>query len=409
MTDAKPQPPAGDPLTRDHPDVLAVCRWLPQPYPWGAFTGRHDYVHVGARQGRANLWWADLCVHRGDYVGPPRGGLVPDHYPDYDVAMPSGGFLQVRSGVLADWSSRSSAACVLRADGEAFASQEYGPGNPYWLADYQAMGADDQRNALAGIRHRRATGSADESVDDDGLLDAITARVRTATMPQSCSCAGPGVGPARGMDVPGAVLRHAGAVATLTGTGDAATARDVVWGLTRELADPDRAGLVRAAEAAARRSADTLAGWPDGPLTEEAVALVAAQALRWHGTRIVGDLPFWVLGWIFIAKPVFETLLPNLSQADRARLKREILRHADSVRVDRVARTWAAAHRADQLLQAVSQLADSAATVTAAHAVIDLRDSDSQPAPEPIVPEPRDSPPAYQRTIASVVAELAAP
>ena len=175
-----------------------------------------------------------------------------------------------------------------------------------------------------------------------------------------------------------------------------------MWALTRELADPDRAGLVKAAEAAARRSADTMAGWPDGPLTEEAVALVAAQALRWHGSRIVGDLPFWVIGWIFIAQPVFATLLPDRSATENARLRREILRHADSVRVDRVTRTWEAAHRADQLLQAVADLADSPEPMTAANAVIDLRG----PKPTPDRAQPRDSPPAYQRSIAAVVADL---
>ena len=160
---------------------------------------------------------------------------------------------------------------------------------------------------------------------------------------------------------------------------------------------------MRAAEAAARRQADTVAGWPDGPLTEGAVALVAAQALRWHGAQIVGDLPFWVLGWIFIAQPVFESLLPERPRTERSRLRREILRHADDVRVDRVARTWEAAHRADQLLKAVADLADSPEQVTAANAVIDLRETQSAPS----VPGPRESPPAYQRSIAAVVAELA--
>lgn len=408
MTDADPHERASGPgpTSRDHPDVLAVCRWLPQPYPWGAFTGRHDYIHVGPRQGRANLWWADQCVHRGDYVGPPRGGLVPDHYPDYDVAMPSGGFLQVRSGVLADWADNPATSRVLRADGETFSPQEYGPGHPYWLHDYRAMTPEDQRNALAGVRHSRDSTRSDDTVAGAELLSAITDRVRSAQMPHACSCENDGPSPARGMDIPGAVLRHSGAVATLTGTGDPATAAEVVWSLTRELADPDRAGLVRAAEAAARRSADTMAGWPDGPLTEEAVALVAAQALRWHGGRVVGDLPFWVIGWIFIAQPVFESLLPDRSATENARLRRAILRHADEVRVDRVARTWEATHRADRMLRAVADLADSPEPMTPAEAVIDLRTTAE---PRPVVPQPRDSPPpAYERSIAAVVADLAA-
>jgi hypothetical protein len=64
-------------------------------------------------------------------------------------------------------------------------------------------------------------------------------------------------------------------------------------------------------------------------LTEGAV--VAAQALRWHGAQIVGDLPFWVLGWIFIAQPVFESLLLNGPHGTH-RLRREILRHATTSR-----------------------------------------------------------------------------
>ena len=399
---SEPAPRSGEAPGRDHPDVLAVCRWLPQPYPWGAFTGRHDYVHVGERQGRVNLWWSDFCVHRGDYVGPPRGGLVPGHYPDYDVAMPSGGYLRIRSGVLAEWTDDPSDAPLLRADGEDFHPHRYGPGNPYWLTDYRAMSGEDQRNALAGVRHRRDAQRSDHTVSDQTvagaeLLDAITHRVTTSREPAACSCLGVGPDPARGMDVPAAVLRQAGAVATLTGTGDATTAADVVWSLTRQLAEPDQAGLVRAAEVAARRSADPLTGWPDAPLTEEAAALVAAQALRWHGASIVGELPFWVLGWIFIAEPVVEDLLPELPARDRARLRREILDRADRVRVDRVSRTWAAAHRADQLLQAVADLAESQEPVS----VIDLRGKDIVPA----VPQPR--PPAYERSIATVVSDLA--
>ncbi len=397
--DATGDPTPGDAAGRDHPDVLAVCRWLPQAYPWGAFTGRHDYVHVGDRQGRVNLWWADFCVHRGDYVGPPRGGLVPDHYPDYDVAMPAGGYLRVRSGVLADWVDEPSACPTLRGDGEAFLSQRYGPGNPYWLADYRDMTADDMRNALAGVRHRRDDQNTDDTVRGSELLAAIEHRVAAARDPENCSCLGREPDPSRGMDVPGAVLRQPGAVPTLTGTNTGSEAAEVVWALTRLLADPDQAGLVRAAEVAARRAADPLVGWPDAPLTEEGAALVAAQALRWHGASVVGDLPFWVLGWIFIAEPVFEELLPQLPTRDRQRLRREILQHADRVRVDRVSATWAAAHRADKLLQAVADLTASEEPM----GVIDLRGRDRPPA----VPAPRPASPAYEQSISAVVADLA--
>lgn len=389
---------------RDHADVRAVCRWLPQPQPWGAFTGRHDYVHVGTRQGRLNLWWADFCAHVGDYVGPPRGGLVPDPDADYDVAMPSGGYLHVRDGRIDSWDDLRSAAPVLRADGEVFRAERYGPSYPYWLADYQAMTQDDRLNALAGVRRRRDVASADTAVQADGLADAVAAWVAAAALPDDCSCHPTTPGrPARGMDVPGALLRHGGAVATLTGMGDADHAADVVWSLTHALADPEQAGLVRAAEVAARRSADSVAGWPDGPLTEEAVALVAAQALRWHGDRIVGRLPFWVMGWIFIASPVFEQLLPQAPSTERNRLRREVLRRADLVRVDRVTQTWAAAHQAGQMLQRYSALVDSPTTITAENAVIDLRDAPSSVAAPPTPPE------AYRRSVAEMIGTIASP
>lgn len=397
---------------RDHPDVLAVCRWLPQPYPWGAFTGRHDYVHVSERQGRVNLWWSQNCVHAGDYVGPPRGGLVPHARADYDVAMPSGGYLQVRNGVLTDWcddrddtsptSAGRQAAPVVRADGEVFRGAKYGPANPYWLSDYRAMTDEDRRNALAGVRHLRDREGQDHTADAAELVAAISVRVTSAAVPDMCSCAQPDRDPpSRGMDVPGALLGNSAAIAVLTGAADARTARDVVWALTRELADPEQAGLVRAAEVAARRANDSVAGWPDGPLTEESVALVAAQALRWHGHRIAGELPFWVLGWIFVARPVLESLLPDSSQTERNRIKRETLRLADQVRVERVAQTWAAAHQADRMLQRFATIADSPTTVTVANAVIDLRDRSTAKIPEPATPD------AYERSVAAVLAQLA--
>ncbi len=387
---------------RDHPDVLAVCRWLPQPQPWGAFTGRHDYVHVNQRQGRVNLWWSNVCLHPGHYVGPPRGGLVPDTQPDYDIAMPSGGFLRVRGGVLSDWSDSSSAHPVVRADGEVFHEHKYGPPNPYWLSDYRAMTDDDMRNALAGVRRLRDPEGQDQTTDCASLVTAIAARVSASLMPDMCTCSDPDRDyPLRGMDVPGALLRNSAAISVLTGAADARTARDVVWGLTRDLADPEQAGLVRAAEVAARRANDSVAGWPDGPITEESVALVAAQALRWHGHHIAGDLPFWVLGWIFVARPVLESLLPEGSQTERNRIKREILRLADRVRVVRVAQTWAAAHQADRVLQQFATLADSPTTITAANAVIDLRDRTPVSIPAPATPD------AYGRSVSAVLADLA--
>lgn len=407
---AEPLTPAELRSSRDHPDVLAVCRWLPQPVPFGAFTGRHDHVHCLRRQGFVNLWWSDVVVHAGDYVGPPRGGLAPDPAPDYDVAMPLGGFARVRNGVLLGWDDEPSAELVIRADGEQYLSHEYGPSNPYFLEQYRDMTREDRLNALASVRRRRVAAPPTREPDpqQDALADAIAAWVAVARMPDSCPHCSVTAEPfrrgAKGLNVPGVLLRHGGAVATLTGTADADTSADVVWSLSRAMADPSQAGLVRAAEAAARRSADSVSDWPDGPLTEDAVALVAAQALRWHGERVAPQLPFWTLGWIFVARPILDRLLPAVPEVTRDRMRRILLERADRIRVDRVMRTWAAANDASQVLERFRQIAESADELTPLGAVIDLRDAtagaEQHPAPT------RDE--TYERSVEAVVADLTA-
>ena len=210
MTDADPRGSTRDPVSRDHPDVLAVCRWLPQPYPWGAFTGRHDYIHVGDRQGRANLWWADFCVHRGDYVGPPRGGLVPDHYPDYDVAMPrrvSAG----ASGCLAEWADTS------RRPGLRAEAKVSPPGirsrQPVLAARLPAMTPTTSATHWRGCATTATPPDPTHRHQRRMLTPSPTASIPLG-MPQTCSCHQSGPAPSRGMDVPSAVLRQAGAVAT---------------------------------------------------------------------------------------------------------------------------------------------------------------------------------------------------
>jgi hypothetical protein len=207
------------------------------------------------------------------------------------------------------------------------------------------------------------------------------------------------VSDARAGTVPGALLGHGGALATLVGTGTAEDAADVVRRLTLALTDPAQAGRMRAAEAAARRNAEALSGWRDGPLTEEAVALVAAQALRWHGMAVAPHLPFWVLGWIFVATPVMDGLLGQGSAAERARLRSALLDRADRARLERVLDTWTAAHQATRALQ---EWDDAAADtmVARASAVIDLRVDER--------PSPSAAPDAYTRTVESVIAELTA-
>ena len=429
MTDVTP--PGTTSGHRDHPDVLAVCRWLPQAYPWGAFTGRHDRVHFGARQGFVNLWWSDHTVHVGEYVGPPRGGLIPDPAANYNVAMPAGGYLHVQRGTFVNWAMQPTDDPIVRADGEAFSPQAYGPAQPYWLSQYQAMTQEDRLNSLAAV-HRRSLQSSSARSDApassavvpeprpephrDHHAQAISEWVRSSRQPVVCGCDSnsammhPGLTlNGRGLNVPNALLRHGGAVATLAGMGGADDACDVVWNLTYALADPAQAGLVRAAEVAARRSADTVSGWPDGPLTEDAVALVAAQALRWHGRQVAERLPFWTLGWIFMAGPILDDLLPPLPHNQLSRLRAKVLDQADRVRVDRVLRTWAAANDASKAIQSAQDAASETTPFTPERAaeVIDLRENFQAPAfDEPRVSTNHETT-EYRQTVGSVIAQLA--
>lgn len=407
--------------THDHPDVLAVCRWLPQPYPSGAFTGRHDRIHVGDRQGLAALWWSELPVHQGEYVGPPRGGLAPEPTPSYDVAMPPGGFLHIAHGVVSGWSDEPESGLIIRADGDSLDPTDHESVQPYFLDQYRALSPAQCEAALAQVARRRLPRFAgprspqrEDRVPVDVLVTALQDRIATARPPVICRCDVPGAEPPRwprprGGHIPAALLRHGGAIATLAGLGTADDAVDVVWRLTRELADPTRAGLVRAAESAARRSADSMSGWPDAPLTEEAVALVAAQAVRWHGSSAVSGLPFWTLGWIFLARPVLDRLVSHVAEPDRIAVLAAAMDRADEVRVNRAERMWAAANEAAGALVEIARIAAANEPLHPIDVLplIDLRDS-RRSRPSVHVPEPR--PPAdnlaYDSDVATVVATL---
>ncbi|MCH9719878.1 MAG: hypothetical protein K0U60_08440, partial [Actinomycetia bacterium] len=173
----------------------------------------------------------------------------------------------------------------------------------------------------------------------------------------------------------------------------AADACEVVWRLTAQVSDPDHSGLAQAAEAAARRQAEQVSGWPDAPLTEEAVAVVAAQALRWHGAEIARDLPFWTLGWMFMAGSVLDGLLDGDTRRRRA-LRAAVLDRADRMRMRRVARSWAVAQSVERDLEQLT-------TATPAADVVDLRVTslESQPSDH----DADD----YDRTVESVIRELA--
>ena len=352
---------------RDHPDVLSVCRWLPQPFPFGAFSGQYDVVHVSGRQALVNLWMSSAPVHEGDYVGPPRGGLVPGRFPDYDVAMPSGGYLRIRAGVLQDWNDERAPVDLIRADGDAYLAEAYGPSSPYLVEHYQAMTEDDRLNALATLRRRRVSvdGRAGGELDDGRPSPqrtyesrAIAQWVETSRAPSLCECLVADIGNAtkrtvRSRQLPTSLLSHE-VIPTVVGSGTAEQASEVVLRLSTLLAGPERTGLVHAAEAEARRCAESVTGWPDQPITEEAVAMVAAQALRWHGLEVAPHLPFWTLGWIFVSSPVLDELLGGDSLT-RRKLRRDVLDRADQLRMRRVAHTWAMANHAEQQLDLASQ------------------------------------------------------
>lgn len=422
----------------DGPDVLAVCRWLPQPFPSGAFSGRHDRVHINNRHGLVNLWWEDTVVHQGHYVGPPRGGLAADPGADYSVAMPGGGYLHVEAGVATAWSDTPGPDQVIRADGESFHVEDYSAERPYFAWQYQSMTLTDCRRAILGVQRQRlsrldspsktsANQSGDPRSDIENNARSLLQLITDAQATVVCDCGSPRpdhapeIWPFRdGSAVPSALLRHASAMAIMAGAGNPDDAIDVVWRLTTELADPIHVGLVQAAEAAARRLDSSVAGLPDAPLTEEAVALVAAQAVRWHGAAVVPHLPFWTLGWIFLARPLLEHLESGVHDPQQLQ---QALGQADRIRVERASQVWKAAHDAATGLAELAALvaSDTELRPSDIAGVVDLRvpiespaeaPSQSPPAPPaPPVPMQRtsDTHSAYSQDIATVLAQYSAP
>ena len=423
MSHAVPSAAAAElPDPTDDPDILAVCRWLPQSLPSGAFTGSHDSVHVGRRHGLVNLWWSEGTVHLGDYVGPPRGGILPSQTASYAVAMPVGGYLIVEAGVVSAWQEHPGPRTMIRADGELFEPGDYSATHPYFQSQYRAMGPHSSRLAVLNIRRRRLgskanseTRPADESTDPRSVIadqsDRLLQAIAAARPPVTCLCDEPGIAPedqtwpyAIHRAVPGSLLRHASALATMAGVGNPDDAVDTVWRLTRELAHPARAGLVQAAESAARTREQTVAGLPDPPLTEEAVALVAAQAVRWHGSHIVPRLPFWTLGWIFLAQPVLDQLMTD--QLGREQLERA-LNEADQIRVERAQLMWTAANDAAAALNRLTQVTDAALAEAAEKSaqVLDLRSSRPRglDLPAPRTPQAER---AYRNDIATTLNQI---
>lgn len=348
----------------------ALLRWLPTSEPSGAFQGQHDRVHLPTddQHARVCLWWSDSVVHPGDRVGPPRGGLVPGRNPNYHVALPSGGYLVVEGGEMTGWRARHDGSSpVLRADGQAFEPTRYSAIRPYFKRHYRRMNRSAVRAGLSALGHQPA---AEHEVSL--VLDLID----KAADPIVCGCAGgkpTGPETALGLVVPESLLVDTGTLRILVGEADAVEAAATLWRLSALVWDPVRVGRALAAESVARTSGESARGWPEGPITEQTVAQIAAQAIRYHGDQLVLAMPAWLLGWVMVARPVLASADPQ------GRLTSAALDVADRVRVARVETQWHAMAAARLLLSKASRdmrsLDDPSGPLwrSAEHEVIDLR------------------------------------
>lgn len=327
------------------PGARAILRWLPTAEASGAFAGQHDQVHCPRDEvhARVSLWWSDGVVHPGEKVGPPRGGLVPGTSPTYCVALPGGGYLWVEGGTLVGWRAQSmQGRPLVRADGQYFDPGRYSVVQPYFRRHYERMTESAIRAALSGLGQNSAS-SAD--------LARIITLIASAKEPVVCTCTGKsrtGEATALGLVVPESLLVDAGVLRVLVGEADAVEAAATLWRLASLIWDPVRVGRALAAEAVARNSGEPARGWPEAPLTEQAVAHIAAQAIRHHGEAVVRTMPAWLLGWVMIAKPVLGSVEP------RGRTVTAALETADRVRVARVETQWHSMAAARLLLSRTS-------------------------------------------------------
>jgi hypothetical protein len=359
------------------PGALAVLRWLPTAAPSGAFAGQHDRVHCPPQDvhARVSLWWSPGPVHPGDTVGPPRGGLAPGRTPSYSVALPCGGYLWVQDGVLRGWQARAMAnQQVLRADGERFEAGRYSAVRPYFRRHYRSMTESAIRAALAEAGHA--------PVGQQQVSEVVTG-ILGAEDPTVCGCSGSTPTSAAmpmAWAVPSELLAQTGVERVLFGSGDAAEAAETLWRLADDLWDPLRVGRAMAAETAAKQAGEPADTWLRTPLTEQVVAHVAAQAVRYHGHEVVRLMPAWLLGWVMVARPVLDGFGTTERQIVRA------LEVADRVRLARVETQWHAMAAARLLLTRsateLDELDDPAAGVwvTLTDGGVDLRaDSDLRP------------------------------
>ncbi len=361
------------------PGARAVLRWLPSAQPSGAFAGQHDRVHVpdGDRHARVSLWWSDDVVHPGDRVGPPRGGMSPGTQASYSVALPSGGYLWIEGGVLTGWRGRSMPERVLvRADGQEFDPGRYSAIQPYFRRHYARMSRSAARAALQRV------GATPVGESD---IDAVVRTIAEADEPVVCGCTGrtpTGTPAPLGLVIPESLLLDEGTLRVLLGEADAVAAAATIWRLSALIWDPVRVGRALAAESVARHAGESARGWPEAPITEQTVAHIAAQAIRYHGPAVVAAMPAWLLGWVMVAAPVLAT-------ADaHARSPSAALEVADRVRVARVETQWHAMAAARLLLHRTSSeiqsLDDPSAAIWrgAAGGAIDLRGSSAADRPD---------------------------
>ncbi len=327
------------------PGARAILRWLPTEEPSGAFAGQHDQVHCPSEDlhARVSLWWSDSVVHPGDRVGPPRGGLAPGSESTYSVALPVGGYLWIDAGVLAGWRARSVPNYPLvRADGQMFEPGRYSSMQPYFKRHYTRMTESAVRASLASMGHQPASPSA---------LARVLETISTSNDPIVCGCTGrqptAPLGPL-GLVVPESLLVDSGTLRVLVGMADPAESAVTLWRLTGQIWDPVRVGRALAAETVARHSGESARAWPHAPVTEQAVAHIAAQAIRYHGAAVVAAMPAWLLGWVMVAKPVLAAVNANGRTVSAA------LDAADRVRVARVETQWHAMAAARLLLSRTS-------------------------------------------------------
>lgn len=371
----------GSPLP---PGARALLRWLPTPQPSGAFAGQHDQVHVpgGEHHARVSLWWSDGVVHPGDRVGPPRGGLVPGRGATYSVALPSGGYLWIADGVLLEWRAQSMPdQTVVRADGQAFDSGRYSAVQPYFRRHYARMTRSSVRAALTALGHEPAV-----PADVSRVLDVIAGAVD----PIVCGCTGrtpTGTPAPLGLVVPESLLVDPGTIRILVGDADAVESAATIWRLSSLIWDPVRVGRALAAESVARTAGESSRGWPQAPITEQTVAHIAAQAIRYHGIPLVLAMPAWLLGWVMVAAPVLGAADPS------GKVRAAALEAADRVRVARVETQWHAMAATRLLLSRASRdmraLDDPSAPLwqQASDEVIDLRGT-----ADPTRPDATDEP-----------------